>query len=52
MINLNLQIFWREDYLLQEIKNTICTLIENPEKFDHIVRSRDVSIQTRADLKK
>lgn len=36
----------------QEIKNTICTLIENPEKFDHIVRSRDVSIQTRADLKK
>lgn len=36
----------------QEIKSTICTLIENPEKFDYIVKSRDISIQTRADLKK
>ena len=36
----------------QEIKSTICTLIENPEKFDYVVKSRDISIQTRADLKK
>ena len=34
------------------IKNIICNLIEHPEEFDNIVESRDVSIQTRADLQK